>query len=439
MPDHTHRASKLIVSTITATLLALATVLSGGEVVAQQQQQQRQDRPQSQPQRGTQQPPAQRQQPQPARPAARPNAVLPSAQTLETPARQAIIVDVQSGAVLYEKNADERMAPSSMSKILTVYVALQRIREGRLRLSDELPVSERAQRMGGSKMFVQAGTTVRVEDLLRGIVVQSGNDACVVLAEALANSEEAFAEILNETGRRLGLTASNFRNASGWPEPEHYSTARDLAILGRRLIEDFPEYYTLNSERAFSYNNIRQENRNPLLGRFAGADGIKTGHTDAGGYGLAASAIRNGRRIVMIINGMQSMRARAEEAERLMDWAFREYENVTLFRIGTEVDRANVWMGTETRVPLMTDRDIIVSIPRRARSQMRVAASFEQPVRAPIARGQEIGRLNVSAPGIETMSYALIAGTDVDRQGLVGRFGTSVSHLLWGGRRQQSQ
>lgn len=402
------------------------------------QQRPNQDRPQTQQQRGPQ-PAPQRQQPPPARPTPRPNAVLPSAQTLDTPARQAIIIDLQTGAVLYEKNADERMAPSSMSKLLTVYVAFQRIREGRLRLSDELPVSERAQRMGGSKMFVQAGTTIRVEDLLRGIIVQSGNDACVVLAEALANTEEAFAETLNETARRIGLTASQFRNSSGWPEPEHYSTARDLSILARRMIEDFPEYYTLHAERAFAYNGIRQENRNPLLGRFQGADGIKTGHTEAGGYGLAASAIRGGRRIVMIVNGLPSMRVRAEESERLMDWAFREYENVTLFRAGSEIDRAGVWMGAEQRIAMVTERDIIVSIPRRARAQMRVTANFDQPVQAPIARGQEIGRIAVSAPGVETSTYPLVAGADVDRLGLFGRMTTSVGHLLWGGRRQQPQ
>jgi D-alanyl-D-alanine carboxypeptidase (penicillin-binding protein 5/6) len=425
-----------ILTALAAATVTCAVLLSATEPSAQQRQ--NNDRPQSQPQRGA--PPApQRQQAPPARPTARPNAVLPSAQTLDTLARQAIIVDMQTGAVLYEKNADDRMAPSSMSKLLTVYIVLQRIREGRLRLSDELPVSERAQRMGGSKMFVQAGTTIRVEDLLRGVIVQSGNDACVVFAEGLASSEEAFADLLNETARRIGLTASQFRNSSGWPEPEHYSTARDLAVLARRLIEDFPEYYTLHAERAFVYNGIRQENRNPLLGRFQGADGIKTGHTEAGGYGLAASALRGGRRIVMIVNGLQSMRARAEEAERLMDWAFREYENVTLFRAGSEIDRAGVWMGAEPRIPMITQRDIIVSVPRRARAQMRVTANFEQPVRAPIARGQEIGRLTVSAPGIEPTSHPLVAATDVDRLGLVGRMTTSVGHLLWGGSRQPSQ
>jgi D-alanyl-D-alanine carboxypeptidase (penicillin-binding protein 5/6) len=403
--------------------------------VAQAERQQ----PRAQPQRPPQQ--QQRQQgrrPQPQAPQQTPQQAqqaVPGAGA-ETTARQAIVLDFQTGAIMFDRASTERMPPSSMTKMLTLYVIFEALREGRLSLTDELPVSERAWRMQGSKMFVMVGTRVKVDDLLRGVIVQSGNDACIVFAEALSGSEEAFAEVMNSTARRIGLTDSNFRNASGWPDNEHYSTARDLATLARRLITDFPEYYPLFSERVFTYNGITQPNRDPLLGRSPGADGLKTGHTDAGGYGLTASAIRDNRRVILVINGLATMRARSEESERLIDWAYREYANYTLFRAGAPVERADVWMGQSPDVPLVASRDIVVTLPRRTRPQLRVTAVYDQPVRAPIRQGQEIGRLVVNAPGIDPAELPLVAGADVERLGPMGRVSAQIGQLLWGARRQ---
>jgi D-alanyl-D-alanine carboxypeptidase (penicillin-binding protein 5/6) len=395
---------------------------------------------QAQPQHQRAQP--QRQQPQrqqgrrPAQPAQQQTQAQAPGTGAETTARQALILDFHTGAVMFDRASTERMAPSSMTKMLTLYVIFEALREGRLSLNDELPVSERAWRMQGSKMFVMVGTRVKVDDLLRGVIVQSGNDACIVFAEALSGSEEAFAEVMNATARRIGMTASNFRNASGWPDPDHWSTARDLATLARRLIVDFPEYYPLFSERVFTYNGITQPNRDPLLGRSPGADGIKTGHTDAGGYGLTASAIRDGRRIILVVNGLATMRARSEESERLIDWAYREYANYTLFRAGAQVEQAQVWMGQAAEVPLVAPEDVIVTLPRRTRPQLRVSAVYDQPVRAPIRQGQEIGRLLVSAPGIDPADLPLVAGADVERLGAMGRVSAQIGQLLWGARRQ---
>jgi serine-type D-Ala-D-Ala carboxypeptidase (penicillin-binding protein 5/6) len=359
-------------------------------------------------------------------------------QTLQTSARQAIIIDYQTGAVLFEKSADERMPPSSMSKIMTAYMVFKAIKEGRMSLQDELPVSERAWRIQGSKMFVPLGGRVKVEDLLRGMIIQSGNDACIVLAEGLAGSEEAFAERMNEEAKRIGLTASNFRNSSGWPDPEHYMTARDLAILSIRLIKDFPEHYKYYAEKEYTYGTddkgtpIRQGNRNPLLYKNTGADGIKTGHTDAAGYGLTASAVRDGRRVVMVLNGMPSMKNRAEESERLIDWAYREFGSYALFKAGQPVEKVDVWLGEQAHVQMVAPQDLWVTMPRRARPQMKVTLVYDAPISAPIAQGTEIGKAVITAPGIDPVELPLIAESGVNRLGLGGRIGAALSYLVWG-------
>jgi D-alanyl-D-alanine carboxypeptidase (penicillin-binding protein 5/6) len=361
-----------------------------------------------------------------------------TSQTLQTTARQAIIIDAQTGAVLFEKNADERMPPSSMSKIMTSYMVFKEIKEGRLSLQDEFSVSEKAWRIQGSKMFVPLGGKVKVEDLLRGVVVQSGNDACIVLAEGIAGSEQAFAERMNEEAKRMGLTGSNFRNASGWPDPDHYMTTRDLAILGLRLIKDFPEHYKVYAEKDFTYGTdekgqpIKQGNRNPLLYKNTGADGIKTGHTEAAGYGLTASAVREGRRIVMVLNGMPSMKNRAEESERLLDWAYREFGTYHIAKAGQVFDKADVWLGEQESVQLVAAQDLFVTLPRRARSQLKVTTAFDAPTPAPVKKGAEIGKLVVTAPGIEPIEAPLVAESDVNKLGFTGRIAAALSYLVWG-------
>jgi serine-type D-Ala-D-Ala carboxypeptidase (penicillin-binding protein 5/6) len=340
---------------------------------------------------------------------------------VDTGARQAILVDFETGAVLLEKNPDERMPPSSMSKLMTMYVVFDLLKAGRLRLDQTMPVSERAWRMGGSKMFVQLGTQVSVENLARGVIVQSGNDACIVLAEGISGSEQQFAELMNETGRRIGLRASVFRNATGWPDPEQRMTARDLALLARRIIVDHPEYYRFYNERSFRWNDITQENRNPTLARVAGADGLKTGHTEEAGFGLTASAVRGGRRLILVVNGLASMRARAEESERLLEWGFREFDNVVMFRAAETVEEVPVWLGERATVPLVTGRDLVVTLPRQWRQRLQARVRFDAPIPAPVAKGQELGKLLVSGQGVPDMEVSLIAGADVERLGVLAR------------------
>lgn len=368
-----------------------------------------------------------------------PGEVVPTGSPAQTPvgpvdtaARWAIITDYNTGATLLDKDADVPMPPSSMTKLMTAYIVYGKLKAGQLTLTQELPVSERAWRMQGSKMFVQVGTQVKVEDLIRGMIVQSGNDACIVLAEGIAGSEEQFVELMNAKAKELGLTNSVFRNATGWPDPEHRMSARDIATLARRIIQDFPEYYKYDSERSFKYNNIEQENRNPLVQKGL-ADGLKTGHTDEGGYGLVASAQRGGRRIIEVLNGMTSMHQRAEEGERLLEWAFREFEDVTLFTAGDVVEQAPVWLGAEPTVPLVGGRELQVSMPRNWRSKARIAIEYDSPIPAPIVRGTTLGRLMVSGEGVPEMSVPLLAGADVPRLGLPGRAIAVLTHYITGG------
>jgi D-alanyl-D-alanine carboxypeptidase (penicillin-binding protein 5/6) len=373
---------------------------------------------------------AQQQRPaQPPRPPAQPRAPTPPPSTpassplgpVDTLARQAILMDFDTGAVLLEKNVDERMHPASMSKLMTMYVVFEMLKTGRLRMDQMLPVSERAWRMGGSKMFVQIGNQVSVENLARGVIVQSGNDACIVLAEGISGSEQQFAELMNEMARRIGLHASNFRNATGWPDPEHRMTARDLATLAQRIIADHPEYYRFYNERSFRWSDITQENRNPTLARVPGADGLKTGHTEDAGFGLTASAMRGGRRLILVVNGLPSMRARVEESERLLEWGFREFDNVVIFRAAETVEEAPVWLGERATVPLVAGRDLVLTLPRQWRRSLQARVRYEAPIPAPVAKGQEVGRLVVSGQGVPEMQLPLLAGADVDRLGLLPR------------------
>ena len=352
--------------------------------------------------------------------------------TLDTSADQAILVDMETGSVLLDKASGAPMPTSSMSKIMTIYMLFEALEDGRLSLDDTLPVSEYAWRKGGSKMFVEVGTEVRVEDLIRGIVVQSGNDASIVVAEALGGSEAGFAEAMTARARALGLEDSNFANATGWPDPNHYSTARDLAVLSQRLILDFPQYYHYFAETEFTFSGIKQGNRNPLLYRNIGADGLKTGHTEDAGYGLAASAIQDDRRLVLVLNGLPSVNARAEESARLMAWGFREFDNVSLFDAGDTVETAEVWLGQAESVPLVLGEELTVTLRRSLRSDVSVVARVEEPVEAPIAAGDRLGTLIVTAPGSPAIERPLLAGADVARKGFFARAAANAGQLLFG-------
>jgi D-alanyl-D-alanine carboxypeptidase (penicillin-binding protein 5/6) len=361
----------------------------------------------------------------------------PAARAFETEAEHAILIDAATGDVLYDKAADALMAPASMTKMMTAYMIFERLKAGELSLDDTFTVSVDAWKRGGaasgsSTMFLDPNSQVRLEDLIRGIVVQSGNDACIVIAEGLAGSESAFAERMTEKARELGMTNTVFRNATGWPDDEHLTTARDLATLAKRMIEDFPTYYRYYSETSFTYNGIAQSNRNPLLYRNIGADGIKTGHTSVSGYGLTASAKRDDQRLILVVNGLDSRKARASESLKMMEWGFREFGTYALFQPGEAVTEADVWLGVTPRVPLVIETPVVLSMRKEARRDMQVKAVFEAPITAPVAVGDTVGEVIVTAPGEETRRYPLRAGAASERLGLFGRLKAAVDYILWG-------
>ena len=374
----------------------------------------------------------------PPTPAPLPSPPAPSSQSpganFDTAARFALITEADTNTVLFAKNADARMEPASMSKLMTAYVVFSMLKEGRITLGDDLPVTEKAWKMGGSKMFVAINSRLKIDDLIRGMIVQSGNDACVVLAEGLAGSEEAFVDLMNQKAQEIGLKNSHFANVTGLPDPNEWMTAHDLTTLGLHIIRDFPEYYHYFSEKDFNFNNIDQGNRNPLLYKNIGADGLKTGHTDESGYSLIGSVVRGDRRVIVVVSGLASMKDRAAESERLVEWAFREFNNYKLFSAGDKIDDADVWLGRDSRVGLTVRKDLNVTLPRRSRHDMKVTVSYNSPVPAPIKQGDEIGKLTVTAPGADTVEQPLYAAAEVPAIGTVGRMATLAGYLIWGTR-----
>jgi D-alanyl-D-alanine carboxypeptidase (penicillin-binding protein 5/6) len=353
---------------------------------------------------------------------------------METQAKHALVLEAETGAVLLDKGADERMPPASMSKIMTAYVVFDILKQGRAKLEDELPVSERAWRLQGSKTFVPLGGRISIDDLLKGVIIQSGNDACLVLAEGLAGSEEGFVGLMNQKAKEIGLTGSHFTNVTGLPDPEHYMTARDLATLAIRTIKDFPEYYHYYGDTEYEFNNIKQGNRNPLLYKGMGADGLKTGHTEEAGYSLTASVKRDDRRIIVVLGGLPTMKARAQESERLIEWAFREFNDYRLFAAGDKVEDADVWLGAEPKVSLTVDNDLVVTLSHKARKDMKVTVDYDRPIPAPISKGQTLGKVIVNAPDLPPTEAPLVAGANVDRMDTLGRIATLAGYLVWGNR-----
>ena len=350
---------------------------------------------------------------------------------VDTAARWAYIVDFDTGATLLEKQADDEMPPSSMTKLMTMYIVYDRLKQGRLKLDDELPVTEKAWRTQGSKMFVELGGQIKVEDLIRGMIIQSGNDACIVLAEGIAGTEEQFVELMNAEAKRLGLTKTYFRNCTGWPDPQHHMSARDIATLARAIIRDFPEYYHFDSEKQYTYHGIVQYNRNPLV-QAGLADGLKTGHTDAGGYGVVASAKRDGRRVIMVLNGMPSKGARKQESIRLIGWAFANFENVRLFAASDVVESAPVYLGTRASVPLVGGQDVVMTLPRAWKARTKVVVDYDGPIPAPVNRGDVVGKIVVTTGSAAPLEIPLLAGEDVPRLGVVGRAAAVLAHYATG-------
>jgi len=345
-----------------------------------------------------------------------------AADGIETSAKQVIVLDYETGATLYSKNADVKMPTSSMSKVMTIYVVFEALKRGDLSLDSELLVSEKAWRKGGSKMFVPVGKKVKVEDLIRGVIIQSGNDATIVLAEGLAGTEEAFVQAMNKKAQELGMDNTHFANASGWPDPEHYSTAQDLAKVTMAIIKNFPEYYHYYSEKDFTYNDIRQNNRNPLLGMDIGADGVKTGHTEDGGYGLIGSGVgSDDRRIVMVLNGMKSKKERKEEGVRMMRWALSTFKNVSLFENQPVLGQAEVYLGQQDKVNLIAKAPVGYVVSKVFADDVKVEIFYKEPLKAPIEKGAEIGTVRVYVPKGEQLEVPLVAAERIDEASLFVR------------------
>ena len=360
-----------------------------------------------------------------------------TAQALDTKADYALLMDAQNGVVLFEKNADARMSPASMSKLMTVLMAFEALDSGRITPDDEFYVSDDAWKRGGaasggSTMFLKARSRVQVRDLLRGVIVQSGNDACIALAEGLAGSEDVFAQMMTERAQELGMRGTTFTNATGLPDPDHKTTARDLALLAQQLINGHSRYYPLFSERDFTWNKIRQTNRNPLLYANIGADGLKTGHTEESGYGLVASAEQNGRRLILVINGLDSKRARAREARRLMTYGFRNFQREVLIEADEEVTQLPIWHGADSTVRITPARRFELVTPRSGRRKMVATVTYEKPILAPIKKGDRLATMKVTLPGLAPQEIALVAANDVARGNAISRAISSLIYLIAG-------
>jgi D-alanyl-D-alanine carboxypeptidase (penicillin-binding protein 5/6) len=357
------------------------------------------------------------------------------AAALETRATSAWIYDQTTGTVLLSKNAEEPLPPASMSKIMTLYMAFEAIRDGRLTLDEELPVSEHAMSFGGSTMFLDTTDRVRVEDLIRGIIVQSGNDACVVIAEALSpdGTEAGFARAMTERGKALGLTASTFMNSTGWPQAGHRMSMRDLGIVAERLIVDFPTFYPLFAEEEFAFDGrapANTRNRNPVLGMGIGGDGLKTGHTREAGYGLVGSAKQGDRRIIWVVSGLDSAQARAEESTRIVNWAFRQFEARTLAEEGSVIARAEVWDGADQAVDLVVGEDVRLLVPALHTGPVAAEAVYRGPIEAPVAAGDPLGELVITLEGLPERRVPLVAARDVPSGGFTARMRTAAQVLL---------
>jgi len=357
----------------------------------------------------------------------------------ETKAKYAFLVDSRSGKAYYDKRADELMAPASMSKIMTMIVVFEMLKKGVLSEDDEFEISVNAWKKGGapsgsSTMYAKPGERIRLGTLIRAVIIASANDAAIAIAEGIAGSEDAFAELMNKRARELGLKKSTFANATGLPDPRHRMTARELAQLTRYLIEVFPEYYKIFSEREFEWNGIKQYNRDPLLGQYPGADGVKTGHTKESGYGMVASAVRDGRRLIAVLNGMKSKRERAAETRKILDWGFRQFRPVVLYGPGETVGRARVWGGVKDGVPLVA-RDTIQT--RLSDEERRVAEAelvYRGPLRAPVRRGDKVGLLRIRVDGRTVVTFPLYAGETVEAtEDMWSRAFDTVKFWVFGG------
>jgi len=370
---------------------------------------------------------------QPAEPPTTPDAPpagAPVPQAPEIGAKGYLLMDHDSGVVLAEANADTRLEPASLTKIMTAYVVFHELAEGKLKLDDMALVSEKAWRTGGSKMYIEVNKQVSIEDLLRGMIVQSGNDASIALAEHIAGSEESFAELMNRHASRLGMTKSHFTNATGLPEPEHYTTPRDILKVTAATIREFPQYYAWYREPEFTFNNITQRNRNRLLFQDDSVDGVKTGHTEAAGYCLVASARRDGQRMTSVVMGTDSEAARARDSLALLNWGFRFFETAKLYDAGQQIESLRIWSGSDTELPVGPGDDLYVTFPRGRYAAVTGFIENADDIQAPVSRGQQVGDIVLELDGETLLRVPLVALASVDEGGLFRKAIDSVLRLF---------
>ena len=350
---------------------------------------------------------------------------------IESIAKTALVIDLSTNEILLEKNSTEKTYPSSMTKMMTALVAFEKIKDGSLSLDQEFLISKKAWKMGGSKMFIEVDKRVSVYDLLLGVVVQSGNDASIAIAEGISGSEEIFAIEMNNLGKKIGLTGSNFTNSSGWPDDNHYTTAEDLAKVAQYTIQNHYELYQMYKISDFTYNGIKQDNRNPLLYTFEGADGFKTGYTEAAGYGLVGSAERGDRRLIVVLNGLESSKSRAQESLRLMDWGFNNFQLVDFYKKNEVIQEVDTWLGKEDKVDLVALEDISVSIPKAQLSSAKVTVLVEEPIATPIKIGDQIAKLQISFAD-KQVDFPLYSGEDIDQKNFFSRIFSAIYYIILG-------
>ena len=351
---------------------------------------------------------------------------------IKSPAKQVIIYDHEADEVLFEKNADQIMKPASMAKVMTTYIIFDKLKDQSLQMSDTFLVSNRAWRMGGSRSFLELNTNVSIKDLLLGLIVQSGNDAAVVLAEGVSGEEEAFAREMNRYAKILGMNNTYFTNATGWPHPDLKTTSRDLIVLTHNIINNFPKLYELFNEKIFTYNNIKQSNRNPLLYSMNGADGLKTGHTNESGYGLIGSVKKNNRRVSIVINGLNSKKKRTFESKRLFNIVFRETALLSLFNDKKSLAKANVWLGKQTQVDLVAEKAFKKIISPLELNKTKIKIQWQDPITAPIAKGDKVGNIFIDIPGKELIKQNIVASQSIDTMSTFMKAKSIFMYLLYG-------
>ena len=351
---------------------------------------------------------------------------------IKSPAKQVIIYDHEADEVLFEKNADQIMKPASMAKVMTAYIIFDKLKDQSLQMSDTFLVSNRAWRMGGSRSFLELNTNVSIKDLLLGLIVQSGNDAAVVLAEGVSGGEEAFAREMNRYAKILGMNNTYFTNATGWPHPDLKTTSRDLIILTRNIINNFPKLYELFNEKIFTYNNIKQSNRNPLLYSMNGADGLKTGHTNESGYGLIGSVKKNNRRVSIVINGLNSKKKRTFESKRLFNIVFRETALLSLFNDKKSLARANIWLGKQPQVDLVAEKAFKKIISPLELNKTKIKIQWQDPISAPIAKGDKVGDIFIDIPGKELIKQNIVSSQNIDTMSTFMKAKSILMYLLYG-------